>query len=357
MQRCIHLAKLAGGAVYPNPLVGAVLVHNRRIIGEGFHREFGKAHAEVNCIHAVSQHDRSLIPESTLYVSLEPCAHFGKTPPCVDLILEQKIKNVVVGSRDPFFAVDGKGIERLRASGVNVTVGVCEQECQILNKRFFHFHTRHRPYVVLKWAETADGKIGSGTTERLMISNDYSSRLVHCWRTEEMGILVGTNTVEKDDPLLTSRSWPGKNPIRLVLDMQLRLPGSHTVFNDDAPTIVFNTKKHSLQGVKLNNLEGSGIQYYQLGFDTDPVIQILNGCYQLGIQSILVEGGAQLLQSFIDSCNWDEAKIIKNTSLNPGSGLSAPVLSNHVLLNSIQLENDTVCYYRHTSNQILGTGL
>ena len=251
MHRCLELAGHGSGYVSPNPMVGAVLVHSGRIIGEGYHQRYGQAHAEVNCIDSVSETDRRLIGESTLYVSLEPCAHFGKTPPCTDLIIKHKIPKCVVGCRDPFKEVDGKGIEKLRAAGVHVEVGVLEKECKELNKRFFTFHTEHRPYIILKWAQTGDGFIAgplnpsaswrrtfedSGETkviqERLLISNEYSNRLVHKWRSEEASILVGTNTALLDDPELTTRLWTGPSPVRIVLDMNLRLPSSLKMFND-----------------------------------------------------------------------------------------------------------------------------
>src|SRR5690606_9876485 len=213
MRRCLELASLGAGQVAPNPMVGAVLVHNDRIIGEGFHKRFGEAHAEVNCINSVNENDRDLIPGSTIYVSLEPCAHFGKTPPCADLIIHERIPRCIVALRDPFPDVNGKGIEKLLAAGVDVKVGILEDEARELNKRFFRFHINHRPYIILKWAQTADGYIGAGEGQRLLISNEYSNRLVHRWRSEEAAILVGTRTAELDNPALTTRLWPGSSPV------------------------------------------------------------------------------------------------------------------------------------------------
>src|SRR4026209_222335 len=207
MLRCLELAEKGSGYVAPNPMVGAVLVHDGKIIGEGYHRQYGQAHAEVNCLSSIKEGDKNKIARSVLYVSLEPCSHFGKTPPCTDLIITNKIPNVVIGCSDPFKEVNGKGIEKLKAAGVNVVYGILERECQQLNKRFFTFHTRHRPYIILKWAETADGKIAGDGASRLFISNEQTNRLVHKWRSEEASILVGTNTVLMHDPELTTRNW------------------------------------------------------------------------------------------------------------------------------------------------------
>ncbi|HXR82436.1 MAG TPA: bifunctional diaminohydroxyphosphoribosylaminopyrimidine deaminase/5-amino-6-(5-phosphoribosylamino)uracil reductase RibD, partial [Saprospiraceae bacterium] len=303
MHRCLQLAALGAGHVAPNPMVGAVLVHDGRIIGEGYHREFGKAHAEVNCIESVAGADKHLIPDSTLYVNLEPCAHFGKTPPCTDLIIKNNIPNVVVGTVDPFEQVDGTGIERLRQAGVEVITGILETECKNLNRRFFMFQTKHRPFIILKWAQTADNKIAGIGDKRLLISGEVTNRLVHKWRSEEAAILVGTNTALSDDPQLNNRLWTGKNPTRLVVDMDLKLPPASRIFNTDAPTIVFNLKKNT---VEFSEDLHDGSNYYQVTDDVSVVHQVLNGCYQLNIQSVLVEGGRKLLQSFIDENMWDE---------------------------------------------------
>ena len=341
MRRCLQLAKLGGANVAPNPMVGAVLVFNDRIIGEGFHQFYGKAHAEVNCINSVSDADKKLIPLSTLYVSLEPCAHFGKTPPCADLIIQLKIPTVIIGCRDPFEKVDGKGIEKLRAARVNVETGILEEECTTLNKRFFTFHTKKRPYVILKWAQTANAFIANPdpSNDRLRISNAYSNRFVHKWRSQEASILVGTNTALYDDPELTTRLWPGKSPIRLVLDMNLRLPHRLKVFDRSVRTIVFNSIKEE---------DANEILYYRLTGNENIAKQIVNALYQLDIQSVLVEGGAKLLQSFIDTEIWDEAKVITNTRLtlgnhqNPVNGLRAPVLNSAQFVEEIILGSDTI---------------
>jgi diaminohydroxyphosphoribosylaminopyrimidine deaminase/5-amino-6-(5-phosphoribosylamino)uracil reductase len=341
MQHCLELASRGSGHTAPNPMVGAVLVYEDRIIGEGWHRQYGQAHAEVNCIASVKENDTHLIPLSTLYVTLEPCAHTGKTPPCADLIIRHKIPKVAIGCRDPFPEVDGKGIERLKAAGVEVIVGVLERECRELNKRFFTFHTKHRPYIILKWAETQDGRISAGNGQRLLISNEYSNRLVHQWRSEEAAILVGTNTALLDDPSLTTRLWPGPSPVRLVIDMELRLPSSLQLFNGEVRTIVFNTRKHQEEGNLL---------YYQLTHDTSIVHQVLNALYQLQLISVLVEGGAQLLQSFIDEGLWDEARVISNKKTDKpreitGKGLPAPRLTNSIKTGEINILTDQLNIY------------
>jgi len=340
MHRCLELARLGAGNVAPNPMVGAVLVHEGRIIGEGYHKEYGKAHAEVNCADSVSDEDKKFISSSTLYVSLEPCSHYGKTPPCTNLIIKEKIPKVVIGCRDPFKEVAGKGIEKLRSAGVDVTVGILEHECKELNKRFLTFHTQHRPCIILKWAQTANGKIGNAGNERLFITNEFTNRLIHKWRSEEMGILVGTNTVFLDDPELTNRLWNGKSPIRLIVDLHLRLPSSLKIFDEQQPTIVFNTLQHEDEGK---------IKYYQVTEDVNIVHQILNACSQNNIQSIIVEGGARLLQSFIDEEMWDEARIITNETLYVENGLPAPQLSNCTFVSSENIFSDRIDYYSNKS--------
>lgn len=342
MQRCLQLAQLGGGHVAPNPMVGAVLVYEGRIIGEGYHQQYGKAHAEVNCINSVQPADEALIPLSTLYVSLEPCAHFGKTPPCADLVIKHRIPVVVVGCRDPFKEVNGKGIEKLQQAGIKVITGVLEAECLALNKRFFTFHNLHRPYIVLKWAKTADDKIAAGASDRLLISNGYTNRLVHKWRTEETGILVGTNTALADNPLLTSRHWQGRNPVRMVIDKDLKLPSGHHLLNGPT-TVVFNTLRHSDDlDARLLQARAEGAYYYQVSTEADMLQQILHACYHLQIQSVLVEGGAYLQQTIIEEGSWDEARIITNEQLWINEGLEAPRLSNARLQHSQLLLNDRI---------------
>lgn len=336
MNRCLQLAECAEGSVAPNPMVGAVLVHENSIIGEGYHQQYGGPHAEVNCINSVIEENKELISRSTLYVSLEPCVHFGKTPPCTDLIVANKIREVVIGSRDPFREVNGKGIEKLKAAGVNVIYGVLENECQQLNKRFFTFHIQHRPYIILKWAETADRKIAGNGAERLHISNEQTNRLVHKWRSEEASLLVGTNTALYDDPELTTRYWNGPSPIRLVIDTDLRLPVTLRIFNEKQKTIIFNTMKHEEKG---------NLMYYQVTDDVNLVHQIINALYHLKIQSVLVEGGARLIQSFIDEELWDEIRIIRNEKLKINHGLAAPELELRNAVQEMKILDDAVKIY------------
>lgn len=339
MGRCLQLAKLGQGRTGTNPMVGSVLVHDGMIIGEGYHEQYGQAHAEVNCLASVKEEHLPLVAHATLYVSLEPCAHFGKTPPCADLIIEKRIPKVVIGCRDPFPLVDGKGIEKLQAAGVEVVLGVLEEECRELNKRFFTFHTEHRPFIILKWAQTADGSIANGNYRRLMISNPMTNRLVHRWRSEEMSILVGTNTALFDDPELTTRLWPGPNPVRLVVDMGLRLPASLKLLDGEHRTIVFNKLRHS---------EHFNLLYYQVTEDVSLVHQILNALCQLKIQSVLVEGGPTLLQSFIDEGLWDEARIITNEILSVVSGLPAPRIREARIRHTEDIGTDRIRYYTHS---------
>ena len=338
MHRCLELAKQGIAYVAPNPMVGAVLVHNGKIIGEGFHQQYGRPHAEVNCINSVSAKDKDKISNSVLYVSLEPCSHFGKTPPCTDLIVANKIPEVVIGCRDPFKEVDGKGIEKLKASGVKVSDGILEKECQQLNKRFFTFYTKHRPYIILKWAETGDGKIAANGTDRLLISNEQTNRFVHKWRSEEASILVGTNTALLDDPELTTRNWPGSSPVRSVVDMDLKLPSSLKIFNDKQRTVIFNTIRHE---------EKDNLIYYQVTEDVNIVHQIVNALYQMKIQSVIVEGGARLLQSFIDEEMWDEVRVIKNEELIINNGLAAPELEIKNADEEIKILGDSIKIYNH----------
>lgn len=349
MHRCLQLAENGSGYVAPNPMVGAVLVHGDRIIGEGYHQQYGRPHAEVNCINSVKEEDRSLIQRSTLYVSLEPCTHYGKTPPCADLIITNKIPEVVIGSPDPNKDVSGNGFERLKKAGINVTCGILEKECQQLNKRFFTFHTQHRPYIILKWAETADKKIAANGNERLFISNEQTDRLVHKWRSEEASILVGTNTALFDDPELTTRYWNGPSPIRLVVDMDLRLPSSLKVFNGKQRTVIFNTMKHSeeLGSSETTSplVEREGVRYYQVTEDVNLVHQIANVIYQLNIQSVLVEGGARLLQSFIDEDMWDEIRVIKNEKLIVNSGLGSPEFESSNVYEEMKISDDSIKIY------------
>ena len=336
MHRCLQLADSGRGNVAPNPMVGAVLVNDGRIIGEGYHQQYGFAHAEVNCIHSVKEENIALIPQSTMYVSLEPCAHWGKTPPCADLIIRNNIPKVVVGCRDPFKKVDGKGIEKLRAAGVEVTMSALEKECIDFNTRFFTFHTKHRPYIILKWAQTADGKMAAPDENRLLISNEFANRLVHKWRSEEAAILVGTNTALLDNPRLDNRLWNGKSPVRLALDKKLRLPVSLHLFDNTVSTVILNDSLQKEEGQML---------YYKMDESRDTATSICQACYNLNIQSVLVEGGAQLLQAFINAGLWDEARVITNEKLFIGKGLSSPFLQHHSLAATEQIHHDRIDHF------------
>ena len=341
MQRCLQLAKLGAGHVAPNPMVGSVLVYENRIIGEGYHKKYGEAHAEVNCIASVKDQDIQFIERSTLYVSLEPCAHYGKTPPCSDLIIRKKIPKVVIGCRDPFKEVNGKGIEKLEAASVSLVTGILEKNCKELNRRFFIFHTKKRPYIILKWAQTSDKKIAANNDKRLKISNEFTNRLVHKWRSEEAAILVGTNTALADDPLLTNRLWSGKNPVRLVIDKELKLAVDAKIFNSDAPTVVFNLHKSTINA-KLSN----EVYYYKIENATGLCKQVCEACYRLNIQSILVEGGAKLLQSFIDENLYDETRIITNENMKIGNGLDAPLINGSIAdRTSYRINSDSIKFF------------
>lgn len=340
MQRCLDLAKKGIGSVAPNPMVGALLVYDDKIIGEGYHQKYGEAHAEVNCIAAVKEEDRKLIALSTMYVSLEPCAHFGKTPPCADLIINSKIPRVIIGCRDPFPEVDGKGIEKLKAAGVEVKFGIMEKECKVLNKRFFTFYEKKRPYIILKWAETADGKIASGNEERLKISNEYSNRLAHQWRSEEAGILIGTNTALLDDPNLTTRLWTGNSPTRIVLDLNLRLSKQLKIFDKKVKTIILNGVNHE---------EDKNLVYYKIEKEKNVMQELLNALYTLKIQSVLVEGGAKLLQSFINEGMWDEVRVITNLRLTINRGLDSPVLKDEEIASEQKITSDILKIYNNTT--------
>ena len=317
--RCIELAKNGFGTTYPNPMVGSVIVYNGEIIGEGWHQKAGEPHAEVNAIHSVK--NPSLLDKATIYVSLEPCSHFGKTPPCCDLIIKNKIPNVVIGTVDSNIKVAGNGIKRLQEAGANVIVGILEKECYELNRRFFTFHEKKRPYIILKWAQTLDSFIAPLEKEELKpvwITSIQSRQLVHKWRTEEQAILVGTQTVIDDNPQLNARDWEGNNPIRIVIDQRNRIPKTAHVFDNQTKTIVFSSNKSTL------SLENTIFEV--IDFQQNIVQQIVDKLYQHQIQSVIIEGGAQTLQTFIDATLWDEARVFIGNSTF-GTGKKAPVLN------------------------------
>jgi len=309
------------GFTYPNPLVGSVIVLNNKIIGEGWHQKAGEPHAEVNAINSVK--DKSLLKKATIYVNLEPCSHYGKTPPCANLIVENDIKKVVIGSVDSNSKVGGKGILHLQNNGCEVIVGVLEQECLNLNKRFFTFHNKKRPFIILKWAETQDGfidKLRDSTSENSpnWISNSYSQQLTHKMRAEEQAILVGTNTALNDNPKLNARNWFGLDPIRIVLDRSLKIPFHYNLYDGSVKTIVLTEKAPSKS---LNE----NAHFEQLDFSKNLAQQICDILYNHEIQSVIVEGGAQTLKTFIAENLWDEAYVfVGNTKFE--NGLKAPEL-------------------------------
>ncbi len=324
MQRCLDLAQLGMGHVSPNPMVGAVIVHNDRVIGEGYHRKYGEAHAEVNAVNQVLEkfdNDEELLKHSTLYVSLEPCAHYGKTPPCADLIIKHHIPKVVVGCRDPFEQVNGKGIEKLKQAGVEVILGVLENECRWLNRRFFTRVQKHRPYIILKWAQTEDGFFAPDDGSQHWITGDESRRLVHQWRAEEDAILVGKNTAMIDNPQLNVRYTEGKSPKRIVIDRKLELRKDLHLFDQSVETLIFNEVKTDIDGKN---------KYIALeDFDRYVPQYIVFQLYLQDIQSVIIEGGAYTLNAFIEAGLWDEARIFTGAE-NLKQGIRAPLVNGKI---------------------------
>jgi diaminohydroxyphosphoribosylaminopyrimidine deaminase / 5-amino-6-(5-phosphoribosylamino)uracil reductase len=335
MKRCLTLAQQAKGHTAPNPMVGAVLVHDDRIIGEGWHHYYGADHAEVNCLKNVTPADKHLIPESTMYVNLEPCAHHGITPPCADRLVHEKVKKVVIANTDPFKKVSGKGVAILKAGGVEVETGICEQEGLWLNRRFFCFHSQRRPYIILKWAQTKDGFIAPLDRSRFQITGEESQKLVHKWRTEEAAIMVGHTTALKDDPQLTARHWQGHQPLRIVLDRNLHLPATHHIFDDAAATWIINDQREILSG---------NVHSVQLPFDSTLLPQLMNRLYEAHILSVIVEGGAKLLNSFISDGLWDEARVFTG-DMKLSDGVAAPVLKDKISAFSTMTGNDELQVY------------
>lgn len=316
MYRCLQLAALGKGKVAPNPMVGAVIVHEGKIIGEGYHQQFGGPHAEVNAVNSVE--NEAILPECTIYVTLEPCSHFGKTPPCADLLVAKNFKRVVIGTLDAHAKVYKKGVKRLEDHGIDVTVGVCEKECLELNKAFFTFHEKKRPYIILKWAQTQHGLLDNSEGKQgevSWISAPETQTKVHQWRSELQSILVGKNTVLNDNPSLTVRAVEGQNPIRLVLDSHNELSSTSAIFNEAAKTVVFNLQREE----EINHLH-----YVKLSALSPE--RIVESLHDQHIQSVLIEGGKRTLQSFIDAKLWDEARIITGTSIFE-SGTSAPEIN------------------------------
>ncbi|SHM08750.1 bifunctional diaminohydroxyphosphoribosylaminopyrimidine deaminase/5-amino-6-(5-phosphoribosylamino)uracil reductase RibD [Mucilaginibacter sp. OK098] len=324
MQRCIELAGLGIGTVSPNPMVGAVVVFEDKIIGEGYHHKYGEAHAEVNAINQVINNfpDASeLLKQSTIYVSLEPCAHYGKTPPCADLIIKHQIPNVIVGCRDPFSQVDGKGIEKLKEAGIEVVVGVLEKECQWLNRRFFTRIQKHRPYIILKWAQTIDVFFAPEDSSQHWITGIESRKLVHQWRSEEDAVLVGKNTAAIDNPQLNVRYAQGRSPKRVVIDRRLELNQNLNVFDQSVETLIFNEVKTDINGKN---------KYIALeDFDRYVPQYILFQLYLQDIQSVIIEGGAHTLNSFIEADLWDEARIFTGEK-ELKTGIKAPSVKGKI---------------------------
>jgi diaminohydroxyphosphoribosylaminopyrimidine deaminase/5-amino-6-(5-phosphoribosylamino)uracil reductase len=334
MRRAIELAQKGLGSVSPNPMVGCVIVYGDTVIGEGYHQQYGGPHAEPNAVAAVKNQD--LLTESTVYVTLEPCSHWGKTPPCANLLVEKKVKKVIIGALDTNPLVAGKGIEILRAAGIEVVSGILEQEVRFQNRRFFCFMEKKRPYIILKWAQTADGFIARKNFDSKWISNSLSRQLVHRWRAEEDGIMVATNTARYDDPQLNVRDWVGRNPTRIVLDKHRALDQKLNLFDQSQATICY-TGDYS---EKRENLE-----FVALGekFDLGAVLKDLFG---RRIQSLIVEGGSKLLQSFIEQNLWDEARVFRSDTVF-GEGIEAPLLIGKIEHETIIGNDKLTIYFRN----------
>jgi diaminohydroxyphosphoribosylaminopyrimidine deaminase/5-amino-6-(5-phosphoribosylamino)uracil reductase len=339
INRCIELAKNGLGTTYPNPLVGSVIVYNDTIIGEGWHKKAGENHAEVNAINSVK--DKSLLSKSTIYISLEPCSHFGKTPPCADLIIENQIPNIVIGTLDSNEKVAGKGIKKLLEAGRNVTVGILETECQELNKRFFTFHNKKRPYIILKWAESYDkfiAPIQQKENKPFWLTNEFSQQLVHKWRSEEQAILVGTNTVLKDNPKLNIRNWTGNNPIRVVLDRHLKINETYFVKDNSVKTI-FITERENFDSI-------DNCIFENVIFDNLLAIKISEILYNHAIQSVIIEGGTKTLQTFIDADLWDEARIFK-TQIKIQKGIKSPKIAIKNQVSQKILNDELITFFNY----------
>lgn len=330
MQRCLELATLGMGEVSPNPIVGCVIVHNNQIIGEGYHQKYGQAHAEVNAINDVlarfGEEAPNLLKNATAYVNLEPCAHFGKTPPCADLLVKHYLKRIVIGSTDPFEGVSGKGIAKLKDAGIEVKVGVLEKECSHLNRRFFTRIQQQRPYIILKWAQTANGYFAPADHSQKWITGELAKQLTHKWRSEEDAILVGKNTALIDNPTLTTRLATGKNPIRILIDKKLEIPSTHLIYNQEAKTIIFNeVKTHVIDNLHFVQMEDMHVYLAQ---------KIAFQLYLMDIQSVIIEGGQQILNQFITAGLWDEARIFTSSTIW-GNGILSPIIEGNINNNKV----------------------
>jgi diaminohydroxyphosphoribosylaminopyrimidine deaminase/5-amino-6-(5-phosphoribosylamino)uracil reductase len=339
MMQCLLLASQGQGYVSPNPLVGAMIVYNGEMIGAGYHQQYGTAHAEVNCMESVQPNHVDKIKDSVLYVNLEPCNHHGKTPPCTDLIIKSGIKKVVIGSRDPNILVNGSGIEKLKEAGIEIVENILHEQCQAVNRRFFTYQQKKRPYIILKWAETADGFVANEDKSTLSISEDAANKMNHTWRSQEDAILVGFNTVCIDNPQLNVRHVAARNPVRIIWDAENKLPNDRNVFDGTQATIIINSQiekiEKSTAWVKLNSIE-----------------EIIFYLYEHKTLSFIVEGGPKTIQQFIDANLWDEARIIKSNK-NIGKGYAANQLSNHTFLYDDPKGNDTILYYKNNNNMYL----
>jgi diaminohydroxyphosphoribosylaminopyrimidine deaminase/5-amino-6-(5-phosphoribosylamino)uracil reductase len=340
LKRCLELARLGAGSVSPNPMVGSVIVCDDKIIGEGYHMVFGEAHAEVNAIRDVFEKyadAKEMLKKSTIYVNLEPCSHFGKTPPCADLIISNKIPRAVIGCRDPFPAINGKGIEKLRNAGIEVIENILTEESYNLNTRFFTRINKQRPYIILKWAETANGYFASLDRSQKWISSQEAKQLVHRWRAEEDAVLVGKNTALSDNPKLNVREYTGRDPIRIIIDRRLELTPHLNIFDQSQETIIFNEFKTGIEG-KIKYLEIENFDYlpqliaYQL--------------YLMDVQSLIVEGGKKTLDLFIKAGLWDEARVFVSPN-NWENGLVSPQL-NKSLFETQNIGPDILKIYRNT---------
>ncbi|GIJ96019.1 riboflavin biosynthesis protein RibD [Capnocytophaga stomatis] len=339
MKRCIQLANNGLGSTYPNPMVGSVITCKEKIIGEGWHKKAGEPHAEVNAINSVK--NKELLTKSSIYVSLEPCSHFGKTPPCSDLIIKHKIPKVIIGTTDPFAKVCGNGIKKLKDAGCEVIVGILEKECQELNKRFFTFHQKKRPYIFLKWAETRDGFIAPEAKNEIApkwITNSYSKQFVHKMRSQEQAILVGTNTVLHDNPKLNTRDWFGQNPLRMIIDRNLKTPRNFSVWDDTQPTLFLSEK--------TENQLFTNTCFEKIDFSENLPQQVCDLLFKRNIQSLIVEGGRTILQQFIEVNLWDEAFVfVGNVSFE--SGLKSPDFQGKTLQEVKEFEEDKLFIYRN----------
>ena len=336
ISRCLELAQKGNGFVAPNPMVGAVLVYNNKIIGEGYHHEFGGLHAEVNAINqSIENGNEQLLDKSILFINLEPCSHIGKTPPCTDLIIKHRIPKVVIGNKDPFPEVNGRGIKKMLDAGIIVETGILENECLELNIRFNNFHIKKRPFILLKYAQTSNHFIAPFQNINKKISNEYTDILVHKWRSEEAAIMVGTKTLESDNPQLTVRKWQGKNPIRIVLDKNLLLPKNYNFYDRSSPTIIFNN---------IKNEKVSNIEFIKIDIDENVINKIISTLFERKILSLMVEGGRNILNQFLEQNLWDEARIITSNKIFT-DGLSSPTI-NGKLISSSTFTGDNISILR-----------